>query len=151
MISQWLSPVTLNMVGQQYSPEQRNFLLMEYVKRKSQFKFIQTIKDSFHEKYPNAAIPDKKTILRIYKKQNTFSLFTTSTVPPALVPLTQEEGEMPELNQILIMWGELSLRMLPKVQMTQVSEVVTEMILTWLNNPWTELSIKIWSFIVTRC
>ena len=79
------------MVGQQYSAEQRNFILIEYVKEKTKsktgtkdfynkviiilnsiciFKLNLQVKASFQAKYPGSPVQEKPTIRRIFLKQN---------------------------------------------------------------------------------
>ena len=60
------------MPGQQYSKDQRNFVMLEYVKVKGTRDFHNKIRDAFQVKFPNAPVPTKMTIRNIYKKQKLF-------------------------------------------------------------------------------
>ena len=59
------------MVGQQYSAAQRNFLSMKYQEKKGGRDFIPEIIDEFVTTFPGAPVPNRTTILRQNKKQNT--------------------------------------------------------------------------------
>ena len=53
----------------QYSAQQRNFLMIEYAKRKGQRNCIKNIKADFTAKYPGVRCPTKMAIHKIYEKQ----------------------------------------------------------------------------------
>ena len=61
------------MVGQQFTPEQRNFLALEYHRLRGQYNCINMIKELFVVEFPDVAvqIPIKNTIKRVWRKQNT--------------------------------------------------------------------------------
>ena len=59
------------MPGQQYTAEQRNFLSMRYQELSGTRDFIPIIVAEFTDRFPEAQVPNRKTILRQNQKQNT--------------------------------------------------------------------------------
>ena len=53
----------------QFTREQRNFILLEYAKRRGGRNFFQGIMADFQLKFPGVRIPDKKTVRNLYNKQ----------------------------------------------------------------------------------
>ena len=72
------NPSDASMVGQQYTPEQRNFMAMAYERyhlqgRGTGHAWINTIIQEFIQTFPNSLqIPTKMIILRQNRKQNQF-------------------------------------------------------------------------------
>ena len=58
------------MVCPQYTPDQRNYLFIEYGKRKGTRDFFPNLIQDFLTKFPNARRPNKQTIRDIFKKQS---------------------------------------------------------------------------------
>ena len=58
------------MVRPQYTPDQRNFLFIEYSKKKGTRNFLHNLIQDFMIKFPNARRPSEQTIRKIFKKQS---------------------------------------------------------------------------------
>ena len=56
----------------QYTPEQRNFLVMAYERYKGTRDFMPQINQEFQEELPGVEVPHRTNIVRMYKKQMTF-------------------------------------------------------------------------------
>ena len=54
----------------QLTRDQRNFVLLEYAKKKGGKKFFQGLFAAFQIKFPGARVPDETTVRRLYKKQS---------------------------------------------------------------------------------
>ena len=63
--------ITESMVGQQYSPDQRNVLALEYHKVKGTYKCFSKVMDIFATKFPGVRLPTKETVKNIWRKQKT--------------------------------------------------------------------------------
>ena len=59
------------MPGQQFTPEQRSFMALEYHKLRGQYNCINRIKESFNQKFQGVQLPTKNTIKGVWKKQMT--------------------------------------------------------------------------------
>ena len=53
----------------QLTQDQRNFVLLEYAKRRGGQNFFEGINADFQLKFPGSQIPDQTTVRRLYKKQ----------------------------------------------------------------------------------
>ena len=56
----------------QFSIQERNFLMMEYLKHKGSRDYKQGIIERFIEKFPNSRAPCEKTLVRVFRKQLEF-------------------------------------------------------------------------------
>ena len=56
----------------QFSIQERNFLMMEYLKHKGSRDYKQGIIERFLEKLPNSRAPSEKTLVRVLRKQLEF-------------------------------------------------------------------------------
>ena len=54
----------------QFDMEHRNFLMMEYHKRKGYRDFLHPLLQDFRAKFPGVRLPATSTIRRIFKKQS---------------------------------------------------------------------------------
>ena len=61
------------MVGEQYSPEQRTWLAMEYTRHQGTRGFVEGIIQRFQQRFPGAPVPNQSTLYRQYRKINQFS------------------------------------------------------------------------------
>ena len=55
----------------QYTPEERNFMMMAYQNHRGKASCIMKVQEKFRDKFPNSRVPPQKTINQIWKKQNT--------------------------------------------------------------------------------
>ena len=53
----------------QFTKEQRNFLMLEYHKRKGKRNFYPSLFDDYQLRFPEARVPAKSTIRDLLKKQ----------------------------------------------------------------------------------
>ena len=75
----------------QYTPEQRNFLVMAYEKAKGTKYFFQAIITQFLQKYPDSPqVPTFRAIRDMARKQNTF--FTLHNLNSKLSPGPTHSG-----------------------------------------------------------
>ena len=58
------------MVGQQFTPEQRNLIALEYHKLRGSYKCYSKVMAIFNNKFPGVKKPTIKTVKNIWKKQN---------------------------------------------------------------------------------
>ena len=78
------------MVGRQYSPEHRNFCVMTYQTHKGTRGDIARVQLEFSRIFPNVRIPSRKTIIRLYAKQNTY--FTVHNLNSKVSPSPTYSG-----------------------------------------------------------
>ena len=68
----------------QYTPEQRNFLVMAYERYKGTRDFMPQINQEFEEEFPGVEVPHRTNIVRMYKKQMAF--YTSHNLNSKLSP-----------------------------------------------------------------
>ena len=68
----------------QYTPEQRNFLVMAYERYKGTRDFMPQINQEFEEEFPGVQVPHRTNIVRMYKKQMAF--YTSHNLNSKLSP-----------------------------------------------------------------
>ena len=56
------------MVGVQFEMEERNFLMLEYHKRKGTRNFVPQLLADFAQKFPGARVPHRNTLVNVFKK-----------------------------------------------------------------------------------
>ena len=66
-------PSAWNMVGQQYTPQQRTFMAIEYYKKVGTRDFMEEIITDFIAQFPGAIPPSRKTILRQARHLDSFA------------------------------------------------------------------------------